>query len=64
MNIVTKITFFYVRVTQLLMFLCVFHKRWEDDSRPLRVLTGSIDKIIKWEKIIETSVVLFEVVGE
>jgi hypothetical protein len=38
-------------------------KRWEDDSRPLRVLTGPIDKITKWEKIKETCGVLFEVVG-
>jgi hypothetical protein len=42
----------------------VFRQRWEDDSKPLRVLTGSIDKIIKWEKIKESSTVLFEVIGE
>jgi hypothetical protein len=42
----------------------MFRQRWDDDSRPLRVLTGSIDKIIKWEKIKESSAVLFEVIGE
>ncbi|PNF41027.1 hypothetical protein B7P43_G08828 [Cryptotermes secundus] len=39
------------------------YKRWEDDSKPLRVLAGSIDKIIKWEKIKESSPVLFEVIA-
>ncbi|KDR18403.1 spermatogenesis-associated protein 22-like [Zootermopsis nevadensis] len=38
-------------------------KRWEDDPRPSRVLTGPIDKIIKWEKMRETCGLLFEVVA-
>jgi hypothetical protein len=42
----------------------MFRQRWEDDSKPMRVLAGSIDKIIKWEKIKESSPVLFEVIGE
>jgi hypothetical protein len=42
----------------------VFRQRWERDSNPLRVLTGSIDKIIKWESIRESAPVHFEVIGE
>ena len=39
-------------------------KRRRDDSRALRVLTGSIEKAIKWEKMKEISALLFEVIGE
>ncbi|GFG30287.1 hypothetical protein Cfor_04108 [Coptotermes formosanus] len=38
-------------------------KRRQDDSRPLRVLTGSTDKAIKWEKVKDISAVLFEVIA-
>jgi hypothetical protein len=30
----------------------------------VRVFTGSIEKVIKWEKMKEISAVLFEVIGE
>jgi hypothetical protein len=42
----------------------VFQQRWDQDSRPLKVLTGSIDKLIKWGHVKESSAVLFEVIGE
>ncbi|XP_069703718.1 uncharacterized protein [Periplaneta americana] len=38
-------------------------KTWKDDSRAMKILTGSTDKISKWQNLRETSKILFEVIA-